>query len=149
MSSVFIIFIIISSVGILSFISITKVFVYINRYMVLTSLTKRGLLLLRINHMLQNLELNIHNSYDGRLSGILLLSLLLWSCDVIALSLYLDLINKDKSDFIELFANGLLANIYSGVDKSFGVYQSLTLATLSLIFLFMIYLKLRFMSLSK
>lgn len=144
MRAVFIIFVLASGVGLVGLFAVAKVFVYLNRHLVLTSLSPRGLLLLRTSHALRSLETSIHRSIEGRVSGFLLLSVLIWSFEILALSLFISLLSIGKPDFAELFASGLLASLPSGSQSAFGIYQSLALVALTVVFLLAVWLAARF-----
>jgi hypothetical protein len=146
MRTVFVLFALTSIFGLLALFSVAKVFVYLNRHLVLASHTPRGLALLRASHVLRNLEAAIHKSVEGRLSGFLFLSILIWSVEILALSLFINQLSIDEPDFAVLFASGLLASLPGGGAGSttFGLYQSLALVVLTLVFLFVVWLAARF-----
>lgn len=138
MRALFVIFIMVSVVGLLGLFAVTKICVYLNRHLVLTSHTSRGLILLRTSHALRCLELDIYKSVEGRLSGFVLLSMLIWTFEILALSLFIKLFSIGKPDFAALFVSGLLTNLSGGVGSgtnTFGLYQSFCLVVLSLVFL--------------
>ena len=144
MRTVFIIFVLASGVGLVGLFAVAKVFVYLNRHLVLTSLSPRGLLLLKTSHVLRNLETTIHRSLEGRISGFLLLSVMIWFFEILALSLFISLLSIGESDFAELFASGLLASLPSGSQNAFGTYQSLALVTLTVVSILAVWLAARF-----
>jgi len=120
--------------------------VYLNRHLVLASHSSRGLALLRASHALHRLEATIHKSLEGRLSGFLLLSVLIWSIETVALSLFINEFAIGETNFARLFAAGLLASLPGGgmSAAAFGLYQSLALVVLTLIFLLAVWLAVRF-----
>jgi hypothetical protein len=127
-----------SIVGLLGLFAVAKVFVYLNRHLVLTSYSVRGLRLLRASHALRLLEIDIHRSLEGRLEGFWLLSVLIWAFEIAALSLFMHHFSIGKPDFASMFASGLLATLpgSSVVQASdFGLYQSLALVGLTVLFL--------------
>ncbi|QCA05656.1 lysylphosphatidylglycerol synthase domain-containing protein [Pantoea vagans] len=144
MRVVFIVFVLASGIGLLGLFAVANVFVYLNRHLVHTSLSKRGLLILRTSHTLRNLGNNINRSLEGRVSGFLLLSVLIWLFEIMALSLFIKLLAIDEPNFAELFASGLLASLPTGSQDAFGVYQSLALVILTIAFLFAVWLAARF-----
>lgn len=144
MRAVFIIFVLASGVGLIGMFAVAKVFVYLNRHLVLTSLSPRGLKLLRTSHVLRNFETSIHSSLEGRVSGFLLLSVLIWFFEILALSLFISLLSIGEPDLAELFASGLLASLPSGSQNAFGIYQSLALVALTVVFLLAVWLAARF-----
>ena len=135
MRVVFIIFVLVSGLGLLGIFAIAKLFIYFNRHLVLTSLSPRGLVLLRTSHVVRGLDMNIHSSIEGRVSAFLFLSVLIWSFEILALSLFISLLSIGTSDFTDLFASGLLASLSSGDQVAFGIYQSLALVALTVVFL--------------
>jgi hypothetical protein len=137
MRTVFIIFEVVAVLGLLSMFAVATTFIYLNRHLVLTSHTPRGLKLLRASHALRQLEVEIYHSVNGRLSAFALLSLLIWALEILALSLFINQFSVDKPDFATLFTSGLLASLLKRVaivGKSFGLYQSLALLVLTIIF---------------
>jgi hypothetical protein len=137
MHTVFIIFEVVAALGLLSMFAIATTFIYLNRHLVLTSRTPRSLKFLRASHALRQLETEIYLSVNGRLSAFALLSLLIWALEVLALSLFINQFSINKPDFATLFTSGLLASLLRSatiVGKSFGLYQSLALLVLTLIF---------------
>jgi hypothetical protein len=135
MRIIFIIFVLLGVVGLVGLFAVAKVFVYLNRHLVLTSLSVRGLLLLRASHALRSLETSIHSSLEGRLSGFLLLSVLIWAFEIFAMSLFMKLLSTGMPEFTELFVSGLLASLPSGSQGAFGFYQTIALVGLTLFFL--------------
>lgn len=143
MRMVFIVFVLASVLGLVGLFAIAKVFVYLNRHLVLTSLTPRGLTLLRMSHTLRRLETTIYQSVEGRLAGFLLISVLIWSFEILALALFINQLNIGEPDFAALFASGLLASL-PGSSNAFGIYQSIALVALTTLFLIMAWLAARF-----
>ena len=137
MRFVLILFLLTTAIGLLSLFAVAKVFVYLNRHLVLASHSTRGLAILRINHALRQLELDIYKSVNGRFSGFILLSVLIWGIEILALSLFIKQFSIGEPDFVTLFASGLLASLpggSAGGASSFGLYQSLALMALTLLF---------------
>ena len=138
MRAVFIIFTLVSVFGLLGLFSVAKVFVYLNRHLVLTSHSARGLMLLRASYALRQLELDIYKSVEGRLTGFLLLSMLIWALEIAALSVFINHFSIGEPDFASMFTSGLLASLPSGIigeTSAFGLYQSLALALMTMFFL--------------
>lgn len=134
MRTVFVLFVLASLFGLLALFAVAKTFVYLNRHLVLHSYSRHGLWLLKLSHALRQLELDIYRSVEGRLTGLLLLSLIIWLLEIAALSLFINLFAQ-HGDFASLFANGLLASL-PGRSTAFGQFQLLALAVLTLLFLF-------------
>ncbi len=136
MRMIFAVFVITSVLGLLSLVAITKVFVYLNRHLILASHTSRGLRLLRASHALRQLELDLYKSVEGRISSIFLLSILIWSFEIIAIAVFINQISVGEPNFASLFASGILTNLPGGVADgvtAYGLYQSLGLAVLTLL----------------
>ena len=148
MQTVFVLFTLASMFGLLGLFAVAKVFVYLNRHLVLTSHTNKGLAILRASHVLRRLETAIYKSVEGRLAGFLLLSILIWTVEILALSLFINQLAINEPDFAVFFASGLLASLPGGGagSSSFGLYQSLALVVLTLVFMFVIWLATRFKS---
>jgi hypothetical protein len=135
MRTVFVLFVLCSAFGLLGLFAVAKTFVYLNRHLVLSSHSRRGLLVLRASHALRLLELDIYRSVEGRLAGLLLVSVLIWLMEIAALVLFIELISPAHPAFASLFAAGLLASLAGGDAAAFGLYQSLALVALTLLFL--------------
>ncbi|WP_158270185.1 lysylphosphatidylglycerol synthase domain-containing protein [Limnohabitans sp. T6-20] len=138
MRAIFIIFTLVSVFGLLGLFAVANVLVYLNRHLVLTSHSARGLMLLRASYVLRRLELEIYKSVEGRLIGFLLLSMLIWALEIAALSAFINHYSIGELDFASMFTSGLLASLPGGVvgeARAFGLYQSLALALLTVLFL--------------
>jgi hypothetical protein len=130
--TVFLVFLLVSMFGLLGLFTVAKTFVYLNRHLVLNSSSARGLKLLRASHALRQLEGSLKRSLEGRLTGLLLLSALIWLLEISALALFLEHLAPSNSSFAALFANGLLNNL-SASPAAAGQYQTLVLAALALL----------------
>jgi hypothetical protein len=147
MRMVFLLFVLVTGLGLLSLFAVAKVSVYLNRHLVLSSHSSRGLRLLRASHTLRRLELDILRSVEGRLSAFLLLSVLIWAVEIMALSLFVRHLAVGNPDFAGLFVSGLLASLPGGGaagSGAFGLYQSLALVVLTLLSLAAFWLRIRF-----
>ena len=137
------VFVLATVIGLMGLFSIAKVSIYLNRHLVLTSHSHRGLVLLRISHMLRGLEQDISRSVKGRVSGLLLLSVLIWAAEIIALSFFIYRVEPAAHGFASMFTAGLLANLPgSGIAESagYGLLQAFALVALTLLFLAGIFL---------
>ncbi|NYE61688.1 hypothetical protein FHW58_002895 [Duganella sp. 1224] len=130
--TVFLVFLLVSVFGLLGLFTVARTFVYLNRHLVLNSSSARGLRLLRASHALRQLELALKRSLEGRLTGLLLLSALIWLLEISALALFLEHLAPSNSSFAALFANGLLNNL-SASPPAASQYQSLVLAALAVL----------------
>lgn len=142
---VLLVFLLATMLGLLSLFAVAKTLVYLNRHLVLSSHSARGLALLRASHALRLLELDIYHSLEGRLSGFALLSILVWTLEIAALALYMpvlgDVMAGGGPAFGALLSAALLANLPGGAGASgFGLYQSLVLVGLTLLCMGTLYL---------
>ena len=138
MRVVFVLFLIAALGGLFALFAVAKVSLYLNRHLVLASHRPRGLALLRASHALRRLEQDIRKSVEGRLAAILLFSVLIWAIEILALSLFVNQFTRGEPDFASLFMAGLLTSVLGGagdVASIFGLYQSLALVVLTIIFL--------------
>lgn len=126
------VFVLATMLGLLGLFAVAKTLVYLNRHLVLSSHSQRGLRLLRASHALRLLELDLYRSVEGRLAGFALLSILVWTLDIAALVLYARSMSASGPGFGAMFANALLANLPGGA-SDFGPVQSLVLAGLTLL----------------
>ncbi|MEZ7781121.1 lysylphosphatidylglycerol synthase domain-containing protein [Cupriavidus gilardii] len=136
MRIIFVLFVMVSVIGLVGLFAFAKALVYLNRHLVLSSHSRRGLVLLRFSHALQTLEADIRRSVESRVSGFILLSVLVWSTEIAALSLFVHRFSSGNPDFSALFVSGLLASVAgdaAGGTAAFGFYQSLCLATVALV----------------
>ncbi|WDH21143.1 lysylphosphatidylglycerol synthase domain-containing protein [Pseudomonas chlororaphis] len=145
MRTIFVLFVLASGLSLLGFFAVAKIFVYLNRHLVLTSHTSRGLVILRASQILRRLEIAIYKSIEGRIAGFLLLSVLIWSIEILALSLFINQLEIGDPDLAALFTSGLLASLpgAGGEANAFGLYQSLGLVVLTLVFLLVVSLSAR------
>lgn len=143
MRIIFITFLLVSGISLFGLFAVANSFIYLNRHLILTSLSKRGLLILRTSHALRNLEKSIYRSVEGRVSGFLLLSILIWIFEILALSLFIKLLSIGDTNFSELFSLGLLAGLSSSGPSTFGSYQSLALVVLTIIFMLVAWISIR------
>lgn len=146
MHTVFVLFVVAGAIGLLGMFATAKVFVYVNRHLVLASHSVHGLALLRASHLLRGLELDVQRSVEGRLSALFLLSLFIWAVEISALSMFINQFAIGEPDWASLFAAGLLASLPGGaaVAVNFGLYQSLALVVLTLLFLLLVWVIARF-----
>jgi len=143
MRAILVVFVVAAGAVLFALFAIAKVFVYLNRHLVLTSVTRRGLSLLRASHALRSLERDIARSVEGRLSGLLLLSVLIWAFEILALSLFIRYLHSANVQFATLFVSGLLASLPGGPDggtSSFGLYQSTAIAAFTVLFLILFWM---------
>jgi hypothetical protein len=142
MRTIFALFLIAGSAGLFTLFAVSKTFVYLNRHLVLISHSRHGLQLLRASHALRQLELEILRCVDGRITAVLLLTMLIWALEVAALALFVRL-TDGASDFAAMIASGLFASLPGRAIGGFGLFQSLALVALTLLFLGAMLLALR------
>lgn len=135
MQLVFVLFVVVSAFGLTALFAVAKTFVYLNRHLVLASHSARGLTVLRVSHALRQLELDIYRSVEGRLTGLLLVSVLIWVLEIAALSLFIKLVANSGSGFGALLADGVLASLAGSASAAFGLYRSVALIALTVLFL--------------
>lgn len=131
----FFIFVSVSILGLVSIFATAKVLVYVNRHLVLSSLTKRSLIILQTSYQLRRLEFEMKKTLEGRVIAFLLTSVLIWMFELLALICFSNEFIGNAQNTAELFAAGLLTNfssVYGGGD--FGFIRSLTLLVFMLLF---------------
>lgn len=136
MRSIFVLFVMVSVIGLVGLFAFAKALVYLNRHLVLSSHSARGLVLLRISHAMRAMEAEIWRSVESRVSGFLLLSVLVWGAEIAALSLFVRCFSIGNPDFSALFVSGLVASVagnVAGGTAAFGFYQSLCLVLVALL----------------
>lgn len=135
------IFLFFSILGLLTFFAVSKLSIFLNRYLVLSSHSKRGLILLKISHTLTSLEVCIYRSIEGRLVSLLLFSIIIWCLEILALVAFLKNNLYPLENLAQYFMAGLSGSLRQeliSLDINFGIYQSLTLATLTALFVLFI-----------
>ncbi|QDD90371.1 hypothetical protein CCZ28_15640 [Pseudomonas oryzihabitans] len=138
MRAVFMVFLSACLLGLFGMFAVSKVFVYLNRHLVLVSHSSRGLSLLKVSHGLRLLEADVVKSVEGRLSGILLLTILVWALEMLAIAVFVKVIEANEPSMASLFYSILLGGLTDGSNTQlnvFGLHQSLALALLASVFL--------------
>jgi len=135
MRIILIVFIFFFTMGLLSLIAIANVFLYLNRRLVLASISSKGLKLLRLSYRLRRLETTIYETVEGRVSGLLFLSILIWTFEILALSIFINQVANETLDFSQLFGSSLLESLSGNSSIIFGMYQSLTLILMTILFI--------------
>jgi hypothetical protein len=131
-----IVFVLLSVAIFSTFFVISKTAVYLNRYLVLTSKSPRGLMLLRLFHQVRSFESYIHKTVEGRFSGLIFTSVMIWAVEILSLSIFIHLFNQQESDWLSLFSKGLFASLAgdNSVTYGFGLYQTFALMFLACCF---------------
>lgn len=129
---IFFLFAAVSILGLAGIFATSRVFIYLNRHLVLTSTTNRGLMLLKASHKLRELEGQIKSSIEGRLSGVLLLTFFIWAMEVVTLFYFLSKFSQSTCNWKDLLVNGLLGSLPGGDSffTEFGVYRVVALVAL-------------------
>lgn len=129
---IFFLFAAVSIFGLVGIFATSRVFIYLNRHLVLASTTSRGLRLLKASHKLRELEAQIKSSIEGRLSGVLLLTIFIWAMEVVTLVYFLGKFSQSTCNWKDLLVNGLLGSLPGGESffTEFGVYRVVALAAL-------------------
>lgn len=132
---IFLLFASVSILGLAGIFAMSRIFLYLNRHLVLASTTKRGLKILRASYRLRELEAQVKTSIEGRLSGILLLTVFIWAMEIVALCYFLAIFSSAGSDWRHLLTNGLLGSLPGGdfFFSEFGVYRVVALAILTVL----------------
>jgi len=133
-------FVLAIAAGLIGLFAIAKLLIYLNRHLILTSLSRRGLVLLRAGNIVRNLELEIYKSLEGRASGVFLISVLVWVFDISALYLFIDHVSAGQEELSDVFASMLFLNASIGDLELFGIFQSLALGIMGVAFILMILL---------
>jgi uncharacterized membrane protein YbhN (UPF0104 family) len=138
--TIFILFLVFSVLALMAFFAVSKVFIYLNRYLVLSSSTPHGLKLLKISHQLKRLEESIFKSFEGRFVGIFFLSVFIWLAEIAAMALFLKSLNSDFSALSHYFLIGLSAIFYEdSASTAFILYKDLVLLALGILFGVLLY----------
>lgn len=132
----FIVFISCSLLAVVAFFAVSKTFIYLNRYLVLNSTSRRSLVLLKISHQLRLLETTIYQSVQGRFLGLLILSLFIWLCEISAVMLFLKGINIiEISALTHYFTAGLSGLFHnSSLTMNYESLKELILLLLTAVF---------------
>lgn len=134
MRAVVVFFLFATLVGVGGLIALANSFVYLNRHLILTSHTSRGLRLLRASHAIQMLRIELMKAVEGRFVGLTFLSVLIWMLEIAAVALFFRNFLSADSGLLESFTHGLLHSLHGVADDrsdKFGLYQSTTLAGLA------------------
>lgn len=133
--TIFILFFVFSLLALMAFFAVSKVFIYLNRYLVLASSSKHGLQLLKISHHLRQLEDAIFRSFEGRFASVFLLSVFIWLAEIAGMALFLKSLNTDFKAISHYFLAGLSGVFYESTAKvSYDIYQDVVLILLAIIF---------------
>lgn len=128
-----IVFALISIVFFSSFFVISKTAVYLNRYLVLTSKSSRGLKLLRLFYKVRSFELDLIKTVDGRVSGLILTSVLIWAIEILSISIFINFFQRRDNNWVSLFSDSLFTSLAGDNSDSngFGLYQTVALIFLA------------------
>jgi hypothetical protein len=132
---IFFVFIFFSVLGLLAFFAVAKVSVFLNRYLVLSSHSPRGLKILKFSHRLRRLEESIYRSIEGRFIGLLLFSIVIWGCEILALFAFIasrlpSAESYSPTHLMDYFAAGLSGSLNDDV-----LYQSAAMVLLTVVFI--------------
>lgn len=133
--NLFIFFFMFSLLALMIFLSVAKLFTYLNRYLVLSSTSRKGLALLKISHKLRQLEGDIQKSFEGRFLSVCLLSVFIWACEMITMVLFLKGVNVNFEALSEYFLAGLSGVFHGAGSKTmFDIMQDTVLVFMSIFF---------------
>jgi len=141
----FVIFVVVTIAGFLCLIALTSIFLHLNRHLVQKSISSRGLYILRVSHIFRVLKFSINKTIEGRLVGFLILSILIWLLEILALALFSENFSAVTSDFASHFISSLFSSLsdIEGGASSIAYYRSALLLIFTLLFLAAICLLLR------
>jgi hypothetical protein len=77
----------------------------------------------------------IQASLEGRILGFLLLSMLIWIFELFALFLFIKFIPLNGIELVEEFMEILLSGLLNSGQELFGIYQSLAIFALTILFI--------------
>ncbi len=99
------------SLGLLCLFSLCKILHYLNRHLVLTGHRRRDVALLRMSDVIFRLELDIHRSITGRLTGFLLLSVFIWAMEILAFAKLLEIAEYQSTHLIAMFSDAFFTGL--------------------------------------
>lgn len=138
---VFILFVVASVLALCAYAAISKVSAYLNRHLVLSSTSSRGLQLLKISSVLHRFEASLYASIEGRFFGLILFSIAIWGCELLAVVTFLRSISSEISEVTQQFLAILSGRVPQAVADSivsFSTYQAIALAGLALAFVILV-----------
>lgn len=141
LEQVFAIFFLASIGGVLVFFSVAKLFIFLNRYLVLESTSRKGLVVLKISHQIQVIEHEVVNSSRGRLASIILSSLTIWVLELLAILMLVehDELNLDQvPSYLTTSLAGIMPGAALGVTSNYLLVQASTLILLGIVSLALI-----------
>ncbi len=132
---IFVLFLAFSLLALTAFFAVAKVFVYLSRYLVLSSHSPHGLQLLKLSHHLRLLESAILDCFTGRFLSIALVSVLVWVCEIGSIALFIRTAGIDVQALSQFFLAGL-SGVLEGDSSTTGldIYRDFVLIALSLFF---------------
>ncbi|MFZ9858256.1 MAG: lysylphosphatidylglycerol synthase domain-containing protein [Roseiflexaceae bacterium] len=136
MRNTFVVFIFLGILMMLGVVSVNHFFAYLHHYLITYTSSNRGLLLLKVVHELRYIITSARKTLEGRFLAILLLSWLIWICELLAISLFVNQL-VDDTTIPTLFYFGLVSGISQNLNTDgiygFGLYQASALITLPVI----------------
>lgn len=135
MEHVLVFFVAACAAALLALFATSTVLVYLNRHLVLSSHSRRGLWILRSSAVLRMLELEIYRSVEGRLAGVFLLTVLVWGLEFWALWLLMANTGGGQAEAVAAFTASMTGGLPGNESSlaAFGLYQSLSLVVLTLL----------------
>lgn len=117
---------------IICIVAISTLSIYLNRNLVLSSLSTRSLYLLRMSHKILKIEFTIRKAIEGRTPGFILLSIFIWVLEASALQIFINIKTGDSG--LEFFKLGLKNLLFSNGVEQIDIYKPIAL--LALVFIF-------------
>lgn len=130
---VFAFFFVASLLGVLVFFAVAKLFIFLNRYLVLESTSSKGLVLLRMSYHIQVIEKEIVNSFKGRLASIILSSLTIWALELLTILVLLGQYQLSLDQFPSYLTSslaGIMPGAALGAASGYVLIQCSTLIVL-------------------
>lgn len=143
----FFVFVCLTAVGVLSYFAASRILLFLNRQLVLSSQSQRGLILLRWSSGLRKLEQEINRRLDSRALGLMVLTFTIWALEILALLFFSchSVFCEQSEKFSELFVQALIGSVvgrwYLQNANPFGTYQALSVIILALLSLLLLLLK--------
>lgn len=132
---IMLLFILLSSAAIVSFIAINMVSRYLYLNLLLTTISKRSYKLLGFAYALRSLERTIHKTLEGRTLVFILLSIMIWTFEIFAFMVFIYSFHPNINSYASKFFYEILIGVPNQIesDTPFTVYQLKALVILMLV----------------
>ena len=134
------------SLGLLCLFSLCKILHYLNRHLVLTGHRRRDVALLRMSDVVFRLELDIHRSITGRLTGFLLLSVFIWAMEILAFAKLLEIAGHQSTHLVAMFSDAFFTGLSLSGHQFMHVFETyrsgaLIAGTLAMMLILLIFVR--------